>query len=360
MPLMQGKSKNAFEHNIKTEMAAGKPQKQSLAIAYATKRHAMKKKMAKGGMYDEGGQVSQDDRSQDQNGKGPYMDPEAAKQMEAGATQSGWQPGEWKKNLKAGLGFAEGGKVPKLGTGKRFDKLEHSLSHEKGIHDPAALAASIGRKKYGEKKMNALAHHKHMSEGGIVDADDQAREYDEEPLMTFEEDHNEDLDPMDEPEHGAERMMSDQFDFDERDQSHETQAHPSEPKEHFEPDEENLPNHMDVEDVPSHMFSHGGIAHAIMKKHKMMMAEGGMVEYPDTDKVIDSGSYGHMGTTDRSMTNNRTGNTMDLDEHPDDDYLSDEEDTHYFHPNDMDEFEATARRKKMISDIMRGPHRMRA
>lgn len=44
---MHKKSKAAFEHNIKAEMEAGKPQKQSLAIAYSVKRKA--KKMANGG-----------------------------------------------------------------------------------------------------------------------------------------------------------------------------------------------------------------------------------------------------------------------------------------------------------------------
>jgi len=48
MPLEKGKSPNAFKHNIKAEMHAGKPLKQSLAIAYAMKR----KKMAMGGMVD--------------------------------------------------------------------------------------------------------------------------------------------------------------------------------------------------------------------------------------------------------------------------------------------------------------------
>jgi hypothetical protein len=47
MPLMKRKSKGAFEHNIKAEMRAGKPQDQALAIAYSVKRKA--KKMAKGG-----------------------------------------------------------------------------------------------------------------------------------------------------------------------------------------------------------------------------------------------------------------------------------------------------------------------
>jgi hypothetical protein len=47
---------------------------------------------------------------------------------------------------------------PKLGTGARFAKLENSIAHEKGVKNPAAVAASIGRKKYGTKKFSALSH----------------------------------------------------------------------------------------------------------------------------------------------------------------------------------------------------------
>jgi len=43
MPLKPGKSKKAFEENIKTEIKAGKPPKQSVAIAYAEKRESKKK-----------------------------------------------------------------------------------------------------------------------------------------------------------------------------------------------------------------------------------------------------------------------------------------------------------------------------
>jgi hypothetical protein len=43
MPLVRSTSKNAFRKNVKTEMAAGKPQKQAVAIAYSTKRAAAKK-----------------------------------------------------------------------------------------------------------------------------------------------------------------------------------------------------------------------------------------------------------------------------------------------------------------------------
>ena len=47
----------------------------------------------------------------------------------------------------------------KLGSGKRFAALKGELSHEKGVSDPAAVAAAIGRKKYGAKKMGAMSHH---------------------------------------------------------------------------------------------------------------------------------------------------------------------------------------------------------
>ena len=47
MPLIKSKSKEAFKKNVKKEIAAGKPIKQSVAIAYATKRAAQKKKRSK-------------------------------------------------------------------------------------------------------------------------------------------------------------------------------------------------------------------------------------------------------------------------------------------------------------------------
>lgn len=40
MPLNNSLSKAAMSQNIKTEMAAGKPQRQAVAIAYAVKRKA--------------------------------------------------------------------------------------------------------------------------------------------------------------------------------------------------------------------------------------------------------------------------------------------------------------------------------
>ena len=44
MPLEKGKSKTAISHNIKTEMKAGKPQKQSVAIAMSEAGKSKQKK----------------------------------------------------------------------------------------------------------------------------------------------------------------------------------------------------------------------------------------------------------------------------------------------------------------------------
>ncbi len=50
------------------------------------------------------------------------------------------------------------GARPKLGTGARFKALKKKLK-AKGAYSPAALAAFIGRKKYGKKKFQSLAAH---------------------------------------------------------------------------------------------------------------------------------------------------------------------------------------------------------
>jgi len=47
MPLKRSTSKSAFKSNIRAEVAAGKPVKQAVAIAYSEQRAARKKKRKK-------------------------------------------------------------------------------------------------------------------------------------------------------------------------------------------------------------------------------------------------------------------------------------------------------------------------
>lgn len=47
-------------------------------------------------------------------------------------------------------------KKPKLGTGKRFKAVEAS-ARKSGARDPKAVAAAVGRKKYGAKRMAKMA-----------------------------------------------------------------------------------------------------------------------------------------------------------------------------------------------------------
>jgi hypothetical protein len=48
-------------------------------------------------------------------------------------------------------------KKPPLGSGERFKKLEKTLAAKGKVSDPGAVAAAIGRKKYGAKKMAKLS-----------------------------------------------------------------------------------------------------------------------------------------------------------------------------------------------------------
>ena len=46
----------------------------------------------------------------------------------------------------------------RIGSGRRFRGLEAALT-KPGVRDPAALAAAIGRRKYGKERFQELAKH---------------------------------------------------------------------------------------------------------------------------------------------------------------------------------------------------------
>lgn len=62
-----------------------------------------------------------------------------------------------KAKKRPGVSYVAKGKKPKLGTGKRFAALETAISKRKGIKDPGAIAAKIGRLKYGKAKFQKMA-----------------------------------------------------------------------------------------------------------------------------------------------------------------------------------------------------------
>lgn len=117
MPLIKGKSDKAVSENIKTEMKAGKPQKQAIAIAMAVRR-----KHAKGGNVD--------------NEK---LHPEHEPCMHCG-----------------GMGYAFGGDIAPLGSdaNKNADALEDK-----------ALGTDVSAQDRGFAGST-------MSEGGMFEVDD--------------------------------------------------------------------------------------------------------------------------------------------------------------------------------------------
>ena len=61
-----------------------------------------------------------------------------------------------KNYMTSGGVYTHNGGSMALGGGGRFAALEGKLANEPGVTNPGALAASIGRKKYGAKKFAAL------------------------------------------------------------------------------------------------------------------------------------------------------------------------------------------------------------
>jgi len=106
MPLMPGKSKAAFGKNVKTEMEAGKPMKQSLAIAYNMKKKS--KKMAFGG-----GVAFDNSKDRLHADEGHEMDPMTVEPDPRDMAASRKAAGERMIDHDEGINYAKGGKVHK-------------------------------------------------------------------------------------------------------------------------------------------------------------------------------------------------------------------------------------------------------
>lgn len=70
-------------------------------------------------------------------------------------TKSSAPKGGWPSHFN--YANKEGVMNSRLGSGQRFSALESSLSKDPNVRNPEAVAASIGMKRYGPKRMAQMA-----------------------------------------------------------------------------------------------------------------------------------------------------------------------------------------------------------
>lgn len=175
MPLMKKKSKAAFEHNIKAEMEAGKPQKQSLAIAYSVKRKA--KKAMGGKMYAEGGSIKDEKR--------PMPDQEHNDKAEAQRNSGDKAPGQDSWTSRPDIKQSQKGKtsplkhpkmVPQSAYSVRLrdqeDDLEMSAAPASDKEQPPREDDEMGADRQGPKVPDMQKQHdngrKAYAKGGMI------------------------------------------------------------------------------------------------------------------------------------------------------------------------------------------------
>lgn len=168
MPLSEGKSQKSFVKNLKTEIHAGKPMKQSLAIAYSMKRKGERKKYADGtGPIQPN--TEEDQMEVAQKGMVDKADPDKAKKFTANKTFSKADGGEIDPYGQAGKDisksvssdnaktmaskFAEGGQVNPYETSSAEELIKEQekpgfipkkpqYHWVDGMKDPRNVAAS--------------------------------------------------------------------------------------------------------------------------------------------------------------------------------------------------------------------------
>lgn len=262
MPLIKRASKKALSKNIETEMHAGTPQKQALAIAFNTQRQA-RKKMAFGGEF-----MGKKDSQPAQPAPRPSDD-----QSNTEAAMDSIRKAFGPKKAKVGMMYAEGGEIRagsrrpdaddederemammEGASSEHGPELDARDEHMTGIDDAAderdehmleaAPTSHAPEKRAGTKMVTEdssddmelsmmhlakggiadliRAKHKMMAEGGEVDLQDNSDEHlnEEDQLSykaarkkTYYDDSQISRQPMDSNEHGDELSDEDSHDM---------------------------------------------------------------------------------------------------------------------------------------------------
>jgi hypothetical protein len=245
MPLIKRASKKALSKNIETEMHAGTPQKQALAIAFNTQRQA-RKKMAFGGEF-----MGKKDSQPAQPAPRPSDD-----QSNTEAAMDSIRKAFGPKKAKGGMMYAEGGEI-------------RAGSHRPNADDEDEREMSMMEGASREHSQELDARDEHMS--GIDSARDK-REMD----MTDDErlSHGAEIDARDEHMSG----IDDAADEREEDMlNSKPLRHSSEKRAGTKMVDEDSKDDMELSMMH---LAKGGIADRIRAKHKMM-AEGGEVDLQD-------------------------------------------------------------------------------
>lgn len=175
---MHKKSQKAFAHNIKAEMEAGKPQKQSIAIAYSVKRRAHKA---------DGGSVKSEKRPMPDQSHNDAKEVQENSSMKAPKADKMTSQPERKQSMKGGV-YAL--KEPKIMQGSTFkarrrDQMdEMERDEERDMEMSMTPAAPMEEPKaemdeeHPDRQGPPVHGMKMMAEGGRADAE----EIDEEEL----------------------------------------------------------------------------------------------------------------------------------------------------------------------------------
>lgn len=384
MPLIQGKSPKSFSKNVATEMHAGKPQKQALAIAYATKR----RNMFKGGKV---GTAALDHESitTEEQGCDPGPHPMQAKEYAGDKNPNHKEYYKYGQDMKMptdvqGAHLAMGGEVnedldpeheaphdAENAVYKQYDLSKKEQSHgqlpqpsepyaPQAIPDPIHKAAKIADRKLSPEEMNML-----YAKGGEVK---HAMSRRERALMAARGKR---------PEHEADEMAHAQVAAGAMKSALEgasmnggpsgkTTKMPLSPKMVMAgPPESDTASPEEQE-----MFAKGGYADANLGPYEQggFYAKGGMhhpkmIAMMVARKKMAMGGYADGGgVTDTETTwsdRPEDGDSIDNfkpERHPNNDFLSDEEQSSYKHLNDMDTGEMREHRKGKIAEIMRTLH----